>query len=74
MNDHLQYVFVFVSSVHFSMFSIFFVLVAMVWRASENSYGFRIVSHPSKHAGSDPEAFLLRPVMAITASVQPESG
>ena len=29
---------------------------------------------PSKHAGSDPEAFRLRPVMAITASVQPESG
>ena len=29
---------------------------------------------PSKHAGSDPEAFWLGPVMAITASVQPESG
>ena len=29
---------------------------------------------PSKHAGSDPEAFWLRPVMAVTASVQPESG
>ena len=29
---------------------------------------------PSKHAGSDPEAFLLRPFMAITASVQAESG
>ena len=28
----------------------------------------------SKHAGSDPEAFWLRPVMAITASVQPEMG
>ena len=28
---------------------------------------------PSKHAGSYPEAFWLRPVMAITASVQPES-
>ena len=28
----------------------------------------------SKHAGSHPEAFWLRPVMAITASVQPESG
>ena len=27
---------------------------------------------PSKHAGSDPEAFWLRPVMAITASMQPE--
>ena len=29
---------------------------------------------PSEHAGSDPEAFWFRPVMAITASVQPESG
>ena len=29
---------------------------------------------PSKHAGSDPEAFWLRPVMAIMASVDPESG
>ena len=29
---------------------------------------------PSKHAWSDPEAFWLRPVMAITANVQPESG
>ena len=29
---------------------------------------------PNKHAGSDPQAFWLRPVMAITASVQPESG
>ena len=28
---------------------------------------------PSKHAGSDPEAFWLRTVMAVTASVQPES-
>ena len=28
---------------------------------------------PSKHAGSDPEAFWLQPVMAIMASVQPES-
>ena len=28
---------------------------------------------PSKHAGSDLEAFRLRPVVAITASVQPES-
>ena len=27
-----------------------------------------------KHAGSDRQAFWLRPVMAITASVQPESG
>ena len=34
------------------------------------SYGVR----PSKHAGSDPEAFCLRPVMAITASVRAESG
>ena len=29
---------------------------------------------PSEHAGSDPEAFWLRPVMADTASMQPESG
>ena len=29
---------------------------------------------PSKHAGSDPEAVWLQSVMAITASVQPESG
>ena len=29
---------------------------------------------PSKYAGSDPEAFWLWPVMAITASLQPESG
>ena len=28
----------------------------------------------SEHAGPDSEAFWLRPVMAITASVQPESG
>ena len=28
----------------------------------------------SQHAGSDPEAFWLRPVMAVTASVQPELG
>ena len=28
---------------------------------------------PGKHAGSDSEAFWLRPIMAITASVQPES-
>ena len=27
----------------------------------------------SKHAGSDSEAYLLRPVMAVTVSVQPES-
>ena len=31
-------------------------------------------SIPSRHAESDPEAFWIRPVMAITASVQPESG
>ena len=31
------------------------------------------LGNPSKHAGSDPEAFWLRPVMAITASVQSES-
>ena len=31
-------------------------------------------TYPSKHAGSDPETFCLQPVMAITASVQPESG
>ena len=29
---------------------------------------------PSKHAGSDPEAFWLRLVMAVTASVRSESG
>ena len=29
---------------------------------------------PSKRAGSDPKALWLRPVMAVTASVQPESG
>ena len=28
---------------------------------------------PSKHAGSNPEVFWLRPVMTIAASVQPES-
>ena len=33
------------------------------------SYGVR----PSKHTGSDPKEFWLRSVMAITASVQPES-
>ena len=35
---------------------------------------FRSQKQSSKHAGSDPEAFWLRPVMAITASVQPELG
>ena len=39
--------------------------------ALANSENKRI---PSKHAGSDPEAFYLRPVMAVTASVQPELG
>ena len=29
--------------------------------------------HPSKRAGSDPEIIWLRPVMAVTACVQPES-
>ena len=29
---------------------------------------------PSKHAGSDPEAFWLQPVKAIMASVQPKLG
>ena len=33
-----------------------------------------VYSTPSKHAGSDPEAFWLRPVTTITASVQPEWG
>ena len=31
-------------------------------------------ANPTKHSGSDPEAFWIRPVMAITASVQLESG
>ena len=31
-----------------------------------------VFCRPSKHAGSDPEAFCLRPVIAITASVQPQ--
>ena len=35
---------------------------------------FTILYVPSNHAGSDSEAFWLRPVMAITASVQPELG
>ena len=29
---------------------------------------------PSKHAGSDSEAFWLHPIVAISASVQPDSG
>ena len=32
------------------------------------------VVYPSKHGGSDSEVFWLQPDMAITASVQPESG
>ena len=32
-----------------------------------------ILSLPSKHAPSDPEALWLWPIMAITTSVQPES-
>ena len=40
----------------------------------ETACGMNAVLNPSKHAGSDPEAFWLQPVMAITASVQPESG
>ena len=35
---------------------------------------FCIHTNRSKHAGSDPEAVWLRPVTAITASVQPQSG
>ena len=35
---------------------------------------FTILDVPSNHAGFDSEAFWLRPVMAITASVQPELG
>ena len=38
------------------------------------AFFFKLPCPPSKHAGSDPEVFWLRPVMAITASVQPESG
>ena len=37
-------------------------------------YLSRTYTFPNKHTGSDPEGFWLRPVMAITASVQPESG
>ena len=33
-----------------------------------------VCSNVNKHSGCDPEVFWLRPVMAITASVQPESG
>ena len=45
--------------------------VSMVFLTSEMNI-FR--QFPSKHAGSDPEEFWLRPGIAITASVQPESG
>ena len=44
--------------------------VSMVFLTSEMNI-FR--QFPSKHAGSDPEEFWLRLVVAITASVQPES-
>ena len=36
-------------------------------------WGLPVNSYPIKHAGSDPEAFRLRPVIAVTTSVQPES-
>ena len=42
------------------------------WKDWAEFYG--CIKYPSKHAGSDPEAFWLWPIMAITASVQPESG
>ena len=35
---------------------------------------YKLEAGSSNHAGSEPEAFWLRPVMDITASVQPESG
>ena len=35
---------------------------------------YKLEAGPSKHAGSESEAFWLRPVMAITAIVQSESG
>ena len=35
--------------------------------------GNLVHSLPSKHAGSDPEAFWLRPVMAVTASVRTQN-
>ena len=41
---------------------------------STSSLVLQAVHDPSKHAGSDQEAFRLRSVMAVTASVQPESG
>ena len=37
-------------------------------------YNTAVRRKPSKHAGSYPEVFWLRPVMAITASVLPELG
>ena len=36
-------------------------------------YCIQVQWNPSKHAGSDPEVFWLWPVMAIMASMQPES-
>ena len=41
---------------------------------STSSSELQAVHDPSKHAGSDQEAFRLQSVMAVTASVQPESG
>ena len=38
-----------------------------------SGHGLFVVQIPSKHAGSNLEAFWLRPIVAITASVQPES-
>ena len=75
MNDHLQYMFLFLFPMfRFLCFRSLLFYSRWYWRASESSYRFRIVSHSNKHAGSDPEAFLLRPVMAVTARVQPKSG
>ena len=51
--------------------------VKSVHDQKRHSFGTKlpsVQSVPSKHAGSDPEAVWLRSVMAITASVQPESG
>ena len=45
--------------------------VSMVFLTTEMNIFHQL---PSQHAGSDPEAFWLRPGVAITASVQPESG
>ena len=41
--------------------------------SEEFSPSLPLKQFPSKHAGSDPEAFWLRIVMAVTASVHPES-